>query len=262
MPWVHGDDYMVQKNAELKHLLLLRRLPYSGTKAKMTSRLIAHDLHHPFPFQKLPPEIRNEIYTLVASQDVLDFPGSKQPGKGHTESLQCFSRFEGLMVNSSLFRACEQTRAEGLMIFYGYHHFELAVEHGGCFLAILLWLQNIGHFGRKNIRHLNISYVTKCSSLDMRHMDQIHEKLSDQATVTYTSHDYPGLLWKIGDLYERRNYRRVPVFRIGGADGEITTYQYTINFDDLYRGWGRLQYSLVFYPGKSWFGQKTTRCRH
>lgn len=45
MPWVHGDDYMVQKNAELKHLLLLRRLPYSGTKAKMTSRLIAHDLH-------------------------------------------------------------------------------------------------------------------------------------------------------------------------------------------------------------------------
>ena len=36
---------MMQKNAELKHLLLLRRLPHSGTKEKMASRLIAHDEH-------------------------------------------------------------------------------------------------------------------------------------------------------------------------------------------------------------------------
>lgn len=43
MPWVHGEDYSKQKNAELKHLLQLRNLPYSGTKEKMASRLIAHD---------------------------------------------------------------------------------------------------------------------------------------------------------------------------------------------------------------------------
>lgn len=43
MPWVHGDDYMKLKNAELKHLLLLRRLPYSGNKEKMASRLRIHD---------------------------------------------------------------------------------------------------------------------------------------------------------------------------------------------------------------------------
>ena len=36
---------MARKNAELKYLLLLRGLPYSGTKEKMASRLIAHDEH-------------------------------------------------------------------------------------------------------------------------------------------------------------------------------------------------------------------------
>lgn len=43
MPWVHGDDYMKVKNAELKHLLILRHLPYSGTKKKMAMRLTVHD---------------------------------------------------------------------------------------------------------------------------------------------------------------------------------------------------------------------------
>lgn len=43
MPWVHGDDYMQQTNAELKNLLLLRYLPHSGTKAKKASRLVEHD---------------------------------------------------------------------------------------------------------------------------------------------------------------------------------------------------------------------------
>ena len=43
MPWVHGQDYSKQKNAELKHLLQIRNLPYSGNKTKMVSRLVAHD---------------------------------------------------------------------------------------------------------------------------------------------------------------------------------------------------------------------------
>ena len=45
MPWAHGDGYTQLKKAELKHLLLLRRLPYSGNKEKMASRLITHDEH-------------------------------------------------------------------------------------------------------------------------------------------------------------------------------------------------------------------------
>lgn len=95
----------------------------------------------------------------------------------------------------------------------------------------------------------------------MRHIDQIHDKLSDKATVTYDSCDHPVSLWKIGDHYERRNNGRVPVFRISGAEGEITTYKHRLSFDNLYRGWGRLRYSMVFYPGKSWFGRSAKRHR-
>ena len=36
---------MELKKAELKHLLLLRHLPYSGNKDLMVSRLTAHDEH-------------------------------------------------------------------------------------------------------------------------------------------------------------------------------------------------------------------------
>ncbi|KAL9133154.1 MAG: hypothetical protein Q9175_005665 [Cornicularia normoerica] len=259
MPWVHGDDYMMHKNDELRHLLLLRRLPYSGTKVKMASRLVAHDKKRPFPFKKLPPEIRNEIYKLVASPDAIVSSSSKQPGKGHTEGVHCFRKFEAVMVNSSLFRACKETRIEGLSLFYQYHHFELAVEHGGCFLAIQLWLHNIGRLALVSIRYLSISYITKPSGYyDMRDIDQIHEMLSDKATVTYSSYNYPRRLWMIGSLYEQRNNMKVPTFRVTGADRDITTYRYRIDFSEL-RGWGRLQYSIVFFPGKSWFGPRAIR---
>ena len=144
------------------------------------------------------------------------------------------------------------------MLFYQNHHIELAVEQGGCFLAILLWLKNIGVFARKNIRHVNITYMTKCSSNDMQHVDRIHLYLHEKATVTYSSYDYPETLWMLGASYEQlaRGVRamKVPIFRIGGADGELTTYRFIVDFRELRRNWGRLQYSIVFYPGKFWFG--------
>lgn len=59
MPWVHGDDYMKERKAELKNLLILRHLSDSGTKAKMVSRLRAHDDHQ-------------SVYRL---QDTLTGPG-------------------------------------------------------------------------------------------------------------------------------------------------------------------------------------------
>ena len=36
---------MQETNAELKRLLIMRNLPYSGNKAKKVSRLLAHDEH-------------------------------------------------------------------------------------------------------------------------------------------------------------------------------------------------------------------------
>lgn len=53
---------MLQKNAELKHLLLLRRLPYSGTKEKMASRLISHDQDQ---------SVYHSAYALTGSRQLL-----------------------------------------------------------------------------------------------------------------------------------------------------------------------------------------------
>ena len=167
------------------------------------------------------------------------------------------------MVQSSLFRASKQTRAEGLALFYQHHRFVLFVEHGGCFLAILLWLQNIGDIGRRNIRYLHIRYYTRCCTPDKVFMDRIHEKLSDQATVVYIP-EVPESLWRIGQRYYIRNPAKVPLFRIDGenpegtlfADEQVTDYRVRPNFHHFSRHDTWLDYSMVFYPGMSWFGPR------
>lgn len=69
-------------------MLKQRNLPYSGTKAKMASRLSADDIkrydeftvfendsthanesHSPFLFLRLPPELRIQVYKLLAPFD-------------------------------------------------------------------------------------------------------------------------------------------------------------------------------------------------
>ena len=80
------------------------------------------------------PEIRTEIYVLVASQDACEPPRSSRPAKGHTEGAHCSRKLEDIVAQQSLFSASKQTRNEGLPLFYEHHHFKLAVEHDGCFL--------------------------------------------------------------------------------------------------------------------------------
>ena len=94
-------------------------------------------------------------------------------------------------------------------------------------------------------------------------MDRIHEKLSDQATLVYVP-EFPESLWRIGQRYYQRNPGRVPLFRIDGqnpegtlfADMKFTTYDWRPNFPFLSRHDHWLEYSMVFYPGMSWFGPR------
>lgn len=115
------------------------------------------------------------------------------------------------MVSSSLFRASRQTRTEGLHLFYRHHHFHICVEHGGCFLAILRWLQNIGAAARGNIRLLRIRYTAKCCPYDVCLMERVHATLSAQASVMYIS-KYAESLWRVAQLYHARHLQKVPVF--------------------------------------------------
>ncbi len=286
MPWVHGQPYMEQKNAELRNLLILRQLPHSGNKEQMVSRLVAHDRnqsvqrstatlpnteylliknHSPFPFKKLPAELRNQVYKLVSiSGHYFESQNPQPPSFGHTEGARCFESLQSITDHSALFRACKQTRTEGLAIFYQYHVFGISVEHSGCFIAINRWLDNIGYIGRQNIRDLRIHFGGKCIAEDICWMSEIHTRLSDQATVVYFPKRAKSL-WKIGRRYYRKNPQKVPLFKIHGletmpellqwADKETRDYANPPLWRELAPHNHRLLYSMQFKPGGGWFGQ-------
>lgn len=141
-----------------------------------------------------------------------------QPIRGHTEGSRCYNSLQNVVIHSSLFRVCKQTRNEGLALFYHHHDIDLFVEHGGCFLAIRLWLQNIGHIGRNNIRSLQISYQGKVCTEDIQHMRCINSLLSNQATIVYVA-DYGEVLWGIGRVFSLRNAAKAPTFGVCWTNG-------------------------------------------
>ena len=161
-----------------------------------------------------------------------------------------------MLVDSSLFRACKQTRAEGLSMFYQYHTFILSVRHVDCFMAILRWLQNIGSVGRDNIRHLIISFETKCDWMDKRLIDYVHENLTEKAEVVYIGRTAESI-WAIGWDFIYGDAAIVPVCMVNSK--ALGSKWWVINFDFSdhplsTKLW--TYYSMAFYPGQGWFGPK------
>lgn len=173
------------------------------------------------------------------------------------------SRLDGnpdlMALQPGLFRACQQTRAEGLAIFYQYRCFSFGTYLTGEFNigvtltkknynTLLNWLQRTGEFGRENIRGLVLA--GKFDPADWSSIRLIHERLSDKATVVYepmARHD-ASVLWAIGAMCESRYIGQAPTFRF--FDQTYTTY----NSDDEPSFNGGLGVSLSFSPGMSWFG--------
>ena len=109
---------------------------------------------------------------------------------------------------------------------------------------------------RENIRHLDINYLTKPMLGHMNNMGRIHVELSDEATVSYNVNDFHARLWAIGEACERRDSSSVPVFQIWGDYGvdERLSYNRSPSFSTVPGRRVPLECSLVFLPGKSWFG--------
>ena len=101
-------------------------------------RALAYYSHNPFPFLKLPGELRNEVYKLASSStDRLLLRRYQAPHERHTEGISCYASLQNIMIHSSLYRTCKERRFEGRVSFHQFHHFMLSVEHGGCLPAIL-----------------------------------------------------------------------------------------------------------------------------
>ena len=215
---------------------------------------------------RLPAELRNIIYEIVSTSwnDSEFSRGHDFPVEGHTERIECFKSLEHVAVQSSLFYTCSTIKDEGLSIFFQHHVFNLRVRDTGCFFGIILWLCRIGESCCKNIRQLRIKYLLESALPDKGFMERIHESLSEEATVTYTTSDKPAMLWKIGQQFWYEDSAKAPVFKIDGMDEEVL--QYAEHESTNYRGdnepdWSRLEavdrsleYAMVFPPNKGWFG--------
>ncbi|KAM0796935.1 hypothetical protein BDR22DRAFT_892686 [Usnea florida] len=87
-------------------------------------------------------------------------------------------------------------------------------------------------------------------------MGRLHVQLSDNTTVIYNANDGVDQLWKMGAACERRDRSSVPVFQIWGDYGldKRVTYNRSPAFGAVPGRPVEVECSLVFLPGKSWFG--------
>lgn len=156
----------------------------------LKSNTQANQVHSPFPFMKLPAEIRNKIYRLTATINHSDRLDRHYIRKVRPHNL-IYSLVQDAIVQPGLVCCSKQTRSEGLLIFFQEHHFLFDVRRiwgvGGPHSIgdLLPWLNKIGPVERKNIR--NITLLCEVSPRDVPVMHRIHAKLSDDATVVYKS---------------------------------------------------------------------------
>lgn len=213
-------------------------------------------------FVDFPGEIRNEIYKLVA-----DYQIQKTDSRAITTVYSSYDwnwkkekrlKKEGnpqlMILQPGLFLACRQFRDEGLPYFYQRRKFYLYLNHGKHILNLKLdqagfssWFQAIGDLGQQNIRHLFFRNSPMMKGIEC--LERIHRKLSDKATVVYTSSrfEFSIALWKVAAKYRAKNREKVPLFwsletlKFPDLDGNPDS-------DDV------VGCRLEFKPGFGWFG--------
>ncbi|KAI9778645.1 MAG: hypothetical protein M1835_004876, partial [Candelina submexicana] len=105
-----------------------------------------------FPFQKLPPELRNRVYRYV-------FVSDENIGARDHER-KAFFRAARSFLNLSFQLSCRQIHQEAAHIFYAENGFEFAYAS-----TILRFLQRMGKHNRKLLTKLRYNHGTKIDFL-------------------------------------------------------------------------------------------------
>jgi len=210
------------------------------------SKSILADLgQSPFPFTKLPAEIRNKIYSLAATTYHFGRLNKYNSSwNGNPDILRYDGNYDTI-VQPGIVCCSKQTRAEGLVIFFQAHHFQFDLSRGRHFgewstLNFLTWLEKLRTVERKNIR--NITFRCYLSNSDVLAMDRIHAMLSEKATVIYllANLKLSSSLLEIVRIFRSRCARKAAI--------------QDVYFDDGMGPWWAG--SLRFLPGLSWFGEQ------
>ena len=211
----------------------------------VTKSILADLGQSPFPFTKLPAEIRNKIYSHAAT--TYHFGRLNKYNSswyGHPYRLRYDGNYD-IIVQPGIVCCSKQTRAEGLVIFFQAHHFQFDLSRGRHFgewstLVFLTWLEKLRTVERENIR--NITFKSYLSNSDVLAMDRIHAMLSEKATVIYllTNLKHSSSVLEIVRMFRSRCARKATI-------------------QDVYHDHGVVPWwagSLRFLPGMSWFGEQ------
>lgn len=229
----------------------------------------------PFPFLKLPVEIRIEIYKYAAASD--DIPPKstiksaielQHPSPhayfGDLSAYLHDLRNQESIAQPGLFQTCSQVYHESRVFFYRHHKFKFYIRqednrvmshqktkrHHTCLEMWFRWFTTIGVDMQKQIRTLKFGLT--CCDLEnvmayTRFIEDLHARLSDRATVIYRGTSINSLteraiLSGLADIFQARGNKRAPHLEYPVAPvGQWTDRP--------------VNPVLTFGPGLGWFGK-------
>ena len=193
------------------------------------------------------------------------------------------ARLQPALLQPGLFRTCSQIRNESRVFFYRYHTFHLHVwqedqglpsriaeqlrlwRPGTCLDRVKRWLDFLGKDIRKQIRTIEIQLHCDDPTTVKTYaafIDDVHARLSDEATVVYRTVSQPqglAMLSELGRIFQARNPGRVLHFEQSNwsirnnTNVSASTLYNFVYTETRYRVPGP---SLTFGPGLGWFGSK------
>ena len=193
------------------------------------------------------------------------------------------ARLQPALLQPGLFRTCSQIRSESRIFFYRYHTFHLHVwqedqglpsriaeqlrlwRPGTCLDRVIRWLDFLGKDIRKQIRTIEIELHCDDQTTVKTYagfIDDVHARLSDEATVVYRTVSEPqglAMLFELSGIFQARNPAGVLHFeqsnwsiRNNTNVGASTIY----NFVYTWTKYRVPRPSLTFGPRLGWFGRK------
>lgn len=236
-------------------------------------------LGSPFPFLKLPVEIRIGIYKYAAAFD--DMPRKLKVKSavelqtptahayfGDPRAYMSDLRNQQSIAQPDLFHACSQIYHESRVFFYRHHDFKFTIwqendrvmshqttkRHYTCLERLSRWVDAIGVDMQQQIRTPVFSMICGDSpkvTVYTRFIEDLHARLSDRATVIYRGwgislREEHAVLSELADVFQDRDTMRKPRFE----HATLPVGQEYVSSCD--RG-----PSLTFGPGAGWFGRNS-----
>lgn len=208
--------------------------------------------------------------------------GFQAIGSNNTKENRA-ARLQPALLQPGLFRTCSQIRSESRVFFYRYHTFHLHVwqedqglpsriaeqlrlwRPGTCLDRVKRWLDFLGKDTREQIRTIEIELHCDDQTTVKTYagfIDDVHARLSDEATVVYrTGSRVRGLamLFELGRIFQARNPARVLHFEHPNWSIRNNTNVWALTLQDFVYTRTRDRVpgpSLTFRPRLGWFGRK------